>query len=177
MFFGSSVRTVLGCYDMGKQMRGSLIALTALTLWPVGSGVAAETAKSQETAAVMSVVNQFVDAFNKGDVKTAGTACAEQASIIDEFAPHEWHGAGACLKWMNDYNADAKKRNITDGVVTLGKARHVEVDGDAAYVVAPTDYVYKMGGKPVKETNSTLTVVLKKTASRWRITAWAWSEN
>ena len=125
----------------------------------------------------MSVVNQFVDAFNKGDTKAAAAACADQASIIDEFAPHEWHGAGACLKWINDYDADAKKRKITDGVVTLGKVRHVDVNGDAAYVVVPTDYVYKMGGKPVKETNSTITVALRKITSRWRITAWAWSEN
>ena len=158
-------------------MRTILIALVVLTLCPLGLGIAAETDRSAESASVLSAVNQFVDAFNKGDTKAMAAACADQTSIIDEFAPHEWHGAGACLKWINDYDMDAKKRKITDGLVTLGKVRHVDVDGDVAYVVVPTDYVYKMGGKPVKETNSTITVALRKITSRWRITAWAWAEN
>jgi len=153
-------------------MRRVLIALVA-----VASGAAAQTGRSQESSAVMNAVNQFVDAFNKGDAKTAAAACAEQTSIIDEFPPHEWHGAGACSKWMNDYDADAKKKGITDGLVTLGKVRHVDVAGDLAYVVVPADYAYKMSGKPVKETGSMLTLVLRKSASGWRITGWSWSKN
>ena len=73
---------------------------------------------SQE-AAVMVTVHQFVDGFNKGDTKTALAACAAQTSIVDEFPPYEWHGAGACATWMNDYDANAKKEGITDGVVRL----------------------------------------------------------
>ena len=79
--------------------------------------LAAGPKASSEKAAVMTPVNQFVDAFNKGDTKTAAAMCADQTSIIEEFPPHEWHGAGACLTWMNDYDADAKKNGITDGVV------------------------------------------------------------
>jgi ketosteroid isomerase-like protein len=125
---------------------------------------------------VMAEVHQFVDAFNKGDTKAAAGACAEQTSIIDEFPPHEWHGAGACTTWMNNYDADAKKNGITDGLVTLGSPRHIDVTSDHAYVVVPANYAFKKKGTPMKETGSTLTLSLQKDDAGWRITGWAWAK-
>jgi ketosteroid isomerase-like protein len=133
-------------------------------------------AAGQDTA-VMTTVQRFVDAFNKSDTQTATAVCAEQTSIIDEFPPYEWHGASGCAKWMTDYDADAKKNAITDGVVTLGSPRHVDIVGDRAYVVVPADYAFKQNGKPVKETASVWTIVLRKGAAGWRISAWSWSKN
>ena len=69
-------------------------------------------------------------------MKAVAATCADQAFIIDEFPPHEWHGAGACAKWMDDYDADAKKNGITDGIVTLGVPLHVDVTADRAYVAS-----------------------------------------
>jgi ketosteroid isomerase-like protein len=126
---------------------------------------------------VMAPVHQFVDGFNKGDTKSALAACADQTSIIDEFPPHEWHGAGACAKWADDYDANAKKDGITDGVVTLGKPRHVDVTGDLAYVVVPANYRFKQKGKPVAEIGSMLTVALQKGPAGWRMTAWTWTKH
>jgi ketosteroid isomerase-like protein len=51
----------------------------------------------------------------------------------------------------------------------------MEVVGDRAYVVVPTEFSYKMNGKPMKEAGAKLTVVLHKGASGWLITAWTWS--
>lgn len=137
----------------------------------------APNAAAQDKSAVVAVVHQFADSFNKGDAKGALAACADEVSIIDEFPPHEWNGADACAKWMNDYEADAKKNGVTGGMVTLGAARHVDVTADRAYVVAPADYAYKQNGKPVKEARSTLTVVLQKGSGGWRIIAWTWTKN
>ena len=125
---------------------------------------------------VMATINQFVDGFNKGDTR-ATAACADQTSIIDEFPPHEWHGAGACLAWMKDYDKDAKKNAITDGVVTLGKPKHLDVDGIYAYVVIPSEYSFKKQGKPVKEKDSAFTLALKKGPAGWKITGWSWAKN
>jgi ketosteroid isomerase-like protein len=147
--------------------------LTAATLILLLAGVAFASG----AADVMKPVHQFIDGFNKGDAKSALAACADEAYIIDEFAPYEWHGAGACSTWANDYEADAKKNGITDGVVTIGKPKHVDVSGDHAYVVVPTTYAFKQNGKPTKENNAVLTLTLQKSSSGWRITSWAWSKD
>ena len=138
--------------------------------------LAAGSAAASDKTDVMAPVHQFVDGFNKGDAKTALAACADQTSIIDDFAPHEWHGAGACSTWANDYEADAKRNGITDGIVTLGNPRHIDITADRAYVVVPASFTYKQKGKLVKETGSTWTLVLQKGAASWRITAWAWAQ-
>ena len=139
-------------------------------------------ASSAQTAAsprseVMAIVRQFVDAFNKGDVNAMSAACANEGAIIDEFPPHEWHGADACAKWAHDFDTDAKAHGITDPVVTLGKPTHVDITGDQAYVVEPADYAYKANGKAVKEVGSIITLTLHRQATGWRITGWAWAKH
>jgi ketosteroid isomerase-like protein len=145
-----------------------------LIAFTIGVWAAGPIAASEKTD-VMNVLHQFIDSFNKGDIKASLATCADQTSIIDDIPPHEWHGAGACAKWMDALVADSKKNEITDEVVTLHKARHVNVTGDRAYVVVPTDYVYKMKGTEVKELGSTITVALQKGQTGWRITGWAWA--
>jgi ketosteroid isomerase-like protein len=145
-----------------------VFALTALAALP-----AAASAQTD----VMATVNRFVDAFNKGDTTAVAAMCAEQTSIIDEFPPHEWHGGGACSKWVNDYNTDALKNGITDGIVTLGTPLHVDISADRAYVVAPANYTYKQRGTEVKEVGSIFTLVLQKGAGGWRLTGWAWAKH
>ena len=144
----------------------------ALTLGFLLTGVAI----ASESTDVMAAVHQFVDGFNKGDAASALAACAAQTSILDEFPPHEWHGDGACAAWAKDYEADARKNGITDGAVTLGNPRHVDITGDSAYVVVPVSYSYKRNGKPEKETSSTFVVTLHTRDSGWRITGWAWAK-
>ena len=151
-------------------MHKILIALAVAVL------AAAPTAASEKTDVMVSV-QQFVDAFNKGDTKTAAAACADQTSIIDEFPPHEWHGVGACSRWMNDYDADARKNGITDGIVTLSNPRHINITADRAYVVVPANYTFKKKGKLVKETGSMFTLALQKGEAGWRITGWAWAKH
>ena len=152
----------------GERMR-TLSMVLAIVMAASGSAAASEQSN------VMVPIHQFADGFNKGDVKSALAACADETSIIDEFPPHEWHGAGACAKWADDYVANAAKEGITDGVVTLGKPRHVDVSGDRAYVVVPANYTFRQKGKAVKETTATMTLALHKGAAGWRITGWSWA--
>src|SRR5205814_6057262 len=93
---------------------------------------AGSSVQSDKTG-VMAAVNQFVDGFNKGDVKRTVAACADQTSILDEFPPHEWHGARACGKWLTDYDTDAKKKGIADGVGTLETPRSIDITRDRGY--------------------------------------------
>lgn len=153
--------------------RHFLKMLFALAVTVVATLPAAATDKTD----VVATVNKFVDSFNKGDMKAMAATCAEQASIIDEFPPYEWHGAGACAKWTAAYDADAKKNGITDGSVTIRTPRHVDVTADRAYVVVGANYKYKQNGKVVQETGSTLTIALQKTDGAWRMTGWAWAKH
>jgi ketosteroid isomerase-like protein len=144
------------------------LAVAALSVGPTAAA---------QTTDVMAAVHRFVDSFNKGDTAAVAAVCADETSIIDEFPPYEWHGSGACLTWMKDYDTDARANGITDGIVTLGDPRHVDVTGDHAYVVVPANYAFKKDGKPVQETGSMFTLVLQKGAADWRVTGWAWAKN
>jgi ketosteroid isomerase-like protein len=150
-------------------MRKALLALAVCTFgisWPAAA----------QQAEVMGVITRAVDAFNKGDTKAFASTCARETSIIDEFPPHEWHGLGACEKWMSDYDSNAKRNGITDGVVTLGKPSHVDVTGDYAYVVIPSTYTWKEKGVPTREDGSTFTFALHKEAAGWKFAGWSWAK-
>lgn len=147
-----------------------IIVAIAVALLATGPAVASDMTD------VMAPIKQFLDGFNKGDPKMAIAACADQTSIIDEFAPHEWHGPGACAKWLDDFVADTKKNGVTDGHVTFGKPRHVDITADRAYVVIPTTFAFKLKGKPTKESGATITLALQKVDAGWRITGWAWTK-
>ncbi|MEO7971444.1 MAG: nuclear transport factor 2 family protein [bacterium] len=148
------------------------ILLTLILVVLAAASIVAVDSKKE----VMRPIHQFVDSLNKGDLKTMAAACAEQTSIIDEFPPHEWHGAGACSNWANDYNTDAQKNGITDGALKLGIPRHIDIAGDNAYVVVPANYTFKQKGKLVREIRATFTVALHNGEGGWRITGWSWSK-
>jgi hypothetical protein len=139
--------------------------------------IAAGSAAASEQTDVMAPVHQFIDATNKGDVKTAVADCAAQAVIIDEFPPHAWQGATACADWASDFEAYNKKNGITDAIATIGKPRHIDITGDRAHVVVPANYSFKQNGKKVTESGSTMTLALQKVAAGWRITGWAWAKH
>ncbi len=46
---------------------------------------------SPETEA-MAPVKQFINGFNKGDMKAVVAAAEADMNIVDDFTPHEWHG-------------------------------------------------------------------------------------
>lgn len=128
-----------------------------------------------QRSAVMKPINQFVNGFNKGDMESAMAACSEATAIIDEFPPHTWSGTGACQKWVDDYTADAEKNGIKDGIVNLGKPSHFEMTADYAYVVIPSNYIYKQKGKRVAQIGSMFTFSLNKGSNGWVITGWSWA--
>ncbi len=143
----------------------------AVVLVMVAAGLAV-AAENPEQAATMKTVNQFVDGFNRADTKAMLATCAHQTSIIDDFPPHAWQ---ACAAWLNDFNAWAKKNGVTDGKVTLGDPKHVDITGNRAYVVVPVTFTSKHNGEPTNEAGSMLTLVLQKSTAGWRITAWTWT--
>jgi hypothetical protein len=118
---------------------------------------------------IVQVLKQWIS----GEAGTVAT-CANDAAVIDDVPPFEWHGPGACSRWRTDNDAYARKQGVTDATGTIGDPLQLTISGSRAYVVAPTTWAYTQKGKHLKEI-ATSTFVLHKTAAGWRITAWTWS--
>ena len=137
-------------------------------------GLLAPAAAMAADAQVTAPIRQFIDSFNKGDVKGAEATHAADAVIVDEAPPFVWKSPGAFQAWLADLTKDDKARGRTEGAVALGEPTREEVAGDAAYVIVPVEYTFKEKGVAMHAL-SQMTYSLKKTASGWKIAAWTWT--
>jgi ketosteroid isomerase-like protein len=139
----------------------------------LGAAASAQTPDAQ----LMAPIQKFIDSFNKGDSAAAAATHAAGAdlTIIDEVPPYVWRGPKAFQAWSADLDGDAKKRGITDPVVTISAATRVEMNGDQAYVVVPAVYTFKERGVAMREA-AQMTVALRKSADGgWLIHGWTWT--
>ena len=124
----------------------------------------------------ISAVQQYIAAFNKGDAAAMAAVCANPMSILDGMAPHVWHGATATQDWYKDVLAEGEHLGAKGYHVTLGKALHNNVTGDAAYVVVPATMTFELKGKQIKQSGAVFTVALRKLPAGWRLASWAWAK-
>jgi ketosteroid isomerase-like protein len=124
----------------------------------------------------VAAVRQYMDGFNKGDVKAMAETCAVPASILDGTPPHVWHGATAAQDWYRALLTRSEQHGASDYFVTLGEPLHNNVTGDSAYVVVPATLSFQVDGKQITQSGAVFTVALRKLAEGWRIAAWAWSK-
>jgi ketosteroid isomerase-like protein len=144
-------------------MRRILITLAVTTC-------VATSAVASEEKDVVAVVRQWTGLFNKDTAKSARASCADEVTILDDFAPYLWNGSGTCDRWVNDLAADSEKNAITDLSSVLLKPKEVMVTGDRAYVVAPISFTFKLKGAASKD-SGVLTAALQKVPAGWRVTA------
>src|SRR4051794_7226626 len=142
----------------------------------VASLLAFAVAALADTTDPMAAIRQYIDAFNKGDVKTMAATCAPKSSILDGFPPHSWQGPTACEDWYKDVAAAGAHEGVSDYLVTLGEPRHLNTKGDSAHVVLPATMAFKLKGKQITQSGATWTVALQKLPEGWRIAAWAWAK-
>jgi len=155
-------------------MRAILLA-AGLCVFAAPAITMAPAAASDKTD-VLAVVHQYMDGYNKGDVKAEVATCASPASIIDDFPPHHWQGATACADWAKAYTGYGKANGIAGGHVALAAPSHVTVDGNSAYAIFPANYTFTQKGKPQSVPHSVWTVALAKQVAGWRIVGWTWSD-
>ena len=142
-------------------MNKVLIAL-AVSVLTAGSALASDKDD------IMAVLKQW----SSGAAGTVGV-CADDAAVIDDIPPFEWHGPGACYRWQKDNDAYLQQ-GISDETFTIGSPRQLIISGDRAYAVIPVTYAFTQKGKRVREL-ATGTFALQKTAAGWRIAAWTWT--
>ena len=143
--------------------------LSLIVLLATG-GAAAATPAAELTAPI----HAFIEAFDKGDGKTAAATHSANVSIIDEAPPYVWRGPTAFADWSRDLTANDAKQGITEENVALGDVLRTEQTGAHAYVVMAATYAFKDHGAPMHEP-ARMTFVLHKAADGWKITAWTWT--
>lgn len=124
----------------------------------------------------VTVIRQYIGAFNKGDAKAMAACFALTGSILDGLAPHVWSGPTACENWYRDVLVAAEHEGAMDYLVTIGTPLHANVTGDSAYVVVPATMTFKVHGKQITQSGAIFTAALRKLEYGWRITAWAWAK-
>lgn len=124
----------------------------------------------------MTAVNQYIEAFNKGDGNAMAATFAVPGSILDGMAPHVWQGSTASQDWFRDVLIEGEQHGAFEYCVTLGEPLHNDTTGDSAYIVVPATMTFKVQGQEVKQTGAVYTVALRKLAEGWRIAAWAWAK-
>jgi len=134
------------------------------------------TRAESDTSEAFATVRQYIDAFNKGDVKAMSSLFAPSGVILDGMAPHLWQGPTAAQDWYGDVLTEGDHLGAGGYFVTLGDPRHVNVTRDAAYVVVPATMTFQVKGRQITQTGATFTVALRKQADGWRIAAWAWAK-
>ncbi len=136
--------------------------------------IAAAASSATTNDPIAAPVRQFIDAFNKNDVKAAEATHAADVSIIDEVPPYSWRGPGAFKAWVGDLMANDKKAGISGEMVALSAPIRFETAGDRAYVVCPAVYHFKQHGLAMSEP-ARMTFVEQKSAAGWKIIAWTWT--
>ena len=134
------------------------------------------TRAEPNTSEAFATVRQYIDAFNKGDVKAMSSFFAVPGVILDGMAPHLWQGPTAAQDWYRDVLTEGEHLGASGYVVTLGEPQHVNVTGDAAYVVVPATMTFKLRGQQITQTGATFVVALRRLPEGWRIAAWAWAK-
>ena len=124
--------------------------------------------------AVEAPIQQFITAFNKGDMAGAAATMNVRVSIIDEVAPFQWRGPDAFARWGAALAADSNARGYSNESVTLGTPSRELVSGVNAYVIVPATYAFTQKGVKMAEV-SQITFTLMKVDAAWKITGWTWT--
>lgn len=152
-----------------KDPLRKLIFAVFVSVLMAPTGILAATPDANAT------IRQFLDGFNSGDTKSMLAAYSTgDVTIVDEFAPHRWVGPHAHQAWSADYEKHAQAAGISDGSVKYGAPTRTEVEGDAAYVVIPTTYLYKEHSQAMEEEGQ-MTFVLHTEDGGWKIQSWTWT--
>ncbi len=123
-----------------------------------------------------TAVQNYIDAFNRGDADGMAACFAAQGSILDGMAPHLWIGPTAASDWYRDVLIEGERLDVRNYNATIGEPSHNDVTGDSAYLVVPASMTFKLKGRQMTQTGATFTFALKKEGGDWRIAAWAWAK-
>ena len=143
-----------------------------------GLCLAALTTASAASAAnpqLEAPIRNFIDAFNKNDIKAAAATHLANVSIIDEVPPYIWRGPTAFSDWVADLTKNDAATGISKEHVTLGPVTRELVTGSSAYVIVAATYSFQQKGVAMHEP-AQMTFAMRKDNNRgWKIAGWTWT--
>ncbi|PWU02494.1 MAG: hypothetical protein C5B52_05380 [Bacteroidetes bacterium] len=128
------------------------------------------------TGTSLAAVQQYIDAFNRGDANAMAASFDKPGQILDGMAPHVWQGPTAALDWYKDVLIEGEAHGASGYFVTLGDPLHNNITNDSAYVVVPATMSFEVKGTKVLQTGAIFTVALRKKENGWLVSAWAWAK-
>jgi ketosteroid isomerase-like protein len=141
-------------------------------------------AAQPDTPALMAPVNAWVKAFNTAQTTFPSDAFTDDCTVIDEFAPFAWGPSHPTVRqWyaaVEGLDVPGHRQIVLSSHdhVDVGTRSNVFVKGDNAYMTfhALWHAEYRAPGARTKHFSQTglFTVVERKTAEGWRISANSW---
>jgi hypothetical protein len=157
------------------KFTAALVACCVMSSPAIAAPAPPPAALSPAVMEAMRPIRQFLDGINTGKLDSAMAAYVHgDITIIDEFAPHVWIGPNAPRTWVEDFARDSAAHGQSEGHVRYGRPARAEIGADAAYVIIPTLYTYKLHGAPMAEEGQ-MTYVLGHETAGWKIKGWTWS--
>src|SRR5262245_66416718 len=126
---------------------GSLTATFDYDLYP-------EDRREMGTATPLAAVQQYLDAFNRGDAAAMAATFAVPGQILDGMAPHVWQGLTATQDWYRDVLIEGKEHGASGYLVSVGAPLHNDITGDSAYVVLPATMTFDLNGAKVTQSGA-----------------------
>lgn len=148
-------------------MRVLILAGALALAVPAGAAPAA-------TPELAAPIRQFVDAMNRGDLRTAKAATTADLTLTDDVPPFVWQGRGAFDAWIADLGKRDSAAGIAAQKVAIRAPSREIVAGDAAYLVVPASYSFTEKGVPLRAAVQ-MTFALRKTAAGWKIAGWTFT--
>ncbi len=122
---------------------------------------------------IRTTAESYARATMAPDPTKSAAFCEAESTVVDEFAPHIWRGAG-CASWAKSFVAMSRQQGISACTAAVGAKGKVSVEGDVAYAVYPATVSCMRQGKPFAD-HGLWTFVMHKGAAGWKIASWTWS--
>lgn len=139
--------------------------------------LAADADEIPSRFAIMAPVDAVVDAVNAHEAKLPDHTFATRCTIVDEFSPYLWFGAGAGTSWYSSLVGvtPAEQQHFQDlrAHFMIGDPRFLRADANHVYfVIEATLTSYDQGVR--KRSIGQWTITEAQTGDHWLIDSMVW---
>ncbi len=129
-------------------------------------------AREQPDTKMLDAAERVAHFIETGDGKSLPQTFADDVTILENFPPYRFHGAGAVKEWSREMRTHLI--GVTALRHTFGRAHDFGRAGDKVYFSLPTIWRGRDHGMPFTEKGG-WAFVLTETRGDWRVCAYGWA--